>query len=90
MLNSISTVRAGGILYNGLYWEAPREFRLQVYERVRISVFEVYERVGKSVISVCKKAQKGLTDAFYGWEKVAKTFWFCDLFIFKRQCINSS
>ena len=46
-------------------------FRLQVYERVRISLaevygrdftrgrgVEVYERVGKSVISVCKKAQK--------------------------------
>ena len=58
-----------------LYGETPPEmcyvFRLQVYERVRISLaevygrdftrgrgVEVYERVGKSVISVCKKAQK--------------------------------
>ena len=32
---------------------------------------------------------KGLTDAFYGSEKVEKTFWFCDLFIFYRQCIRS-
>ena len=29
-------------------------FRLQVYERVGISLVEVHERVGKSVISVCK------------------------------------
>ena len=34
-------------------------FRLQVYERVGISLFDVYKRVGKCVISVCKKAQKG-------------------------------
>ena len=34
-------------------------FRLQVYERIGISLVEVYEIVGKSVISVCKKAQKG-------------------------------
>ena len=33
-------------------------FRLQVYERVGISLAEEYDRVGKSVISVCKKAQK--------------------------------
>ena len=33
----------------------------------------------------------GLTDAFYGCEKleVEKTFWFCDLFLFYSQCINS-
>ena len=38
--------------YNGLYGEASPErgtiFRLQVYERVRISLVEVFERVGKS------------------------------------------
>ena len=34
-------------------------FRLQVYERVGISLVEVYERVGKSVIWVCERAQKG-------------------------------
>ena len=34
------------------------------------------------VISVGKKAQKGL--------QIQKTFLFCDLFIFKRQCIYSS
>ena len=43
----------GGTLYNGLYGEAPPErgtfFKLQVYERVGISLVEVYERVGKSV-----------------------------------------
>ena len=35
------------------------------------------------------KGLKDLTDAFYGSEKVEKTFWFCDLFIFYRQCISS-
>ena len=43
--------------------EAPPErrtfVRLQVYERVEISLVEVYERVGKSVIWVCKRTKKG-------------------------------
>ena len=47
--------------YNGLYGESPPErgtyFRLQVYERVGISLVEVYEMV--HFISVCKKAQEG-------------------------------
>ena len=36
-------------------------FRLQLYERVGISLIEVpvYKRVGKSVIWVCERAQKG-------------------------------
>ena len=53
-----------GVLYNkkyinyfhGLYGEGPPErgtsFRLQVYERVEISLVERYKRVGKSVIWV--------------------------------------
>ena len=53
-----------GLLYNkkyinyfhGLYGEGPPErgtsFRLQVYERVEISLVEGYKRVGKSVIWV--------------------------------------
>ena len=49
--------------YNGLYGEALSErgtfFRLQVYERVGISLVEVYKRVRKSVIWVCERAQKG-------------------------------
>ena len=51
-----------GTLYNGSHRETPPAratfFRLQVYDRVGISLVEVYERVAKSVISVCKKAQK--------------------------------
>jgi len=47
----------GGTPYDGLYREAPAErgifFRLQVYERVRISLDQVSKRVGKSVICVC-------------------------------------
>ena len=34
-------------------------FKLQVSERVRISLVDVYERVGKSVFSVCQKTKKG-------------------------------
>ena len=41
---------------------------------------EVYGKLGESVISVCKKAQKGLKDAFNGCEKVENTLF--DLSIF--------
>ena len=51
-------------------------FRLQVYERVGISLNEVHERVGKSVISVCKKVPQK-TDAFYGCQKVEE----CSCFV---------
>ena len=57
--------------YIGLYGEAPPErgtfFRLQVYERVGISLAKVYERVGKSV-----KEPTGLTDECYGFIKSRK------------------
>ena len=44
--------------------------RLQVYERVGISLVEVYERLGKTVISACKKSPKRANrDAFHGCEK---------------------
>ena len=53
----------GGILYDGLYGEALPDrgifFRLEVYERVAISLVEVYKRVGKSVIWICERAEKG-------------------------------
>ena len=70
----------GGTPYNGLYGEVlPKRGtfpRLQVYERVGISLVEVYERVGKSIIV-------GLTDEeFCGCEKVQKMFWLCVLFTF--------
>ena len=46
-----------------IYWEALTErgtfFRLQFYERIRISLVGVYERVGRSVILACEKVQKG-------------------------------
>ena len=52
-----------GTPYDYLYREAPPErgtfFRLQVYERVGISLAEVYGNVGKSVIWVCERVQKG-------------------------------
>ena len=78
--------------YNGRYGEAPPErgtfFRLQVHERVGISLVEVYKRVGKSVIWVCKRAQK-CKWVWWLWN-IEKTFNFCDWFLFKRQCIFSS
>ena len=37
-------------------------FRLQVYQRVRISLAEVYEMVRKSVIQVSKKASNFRVD----------------------------
>ena len=33
-------------------------FRLQVYQRVRITLVEVYERIGKSVISVVRRLKR--------------------------------
>ena len=48
---------------------------------VRVTFFK------HSVISLGKRSKK---DAFYGCEKAQKTFWFCDLFIFYRQCVYSS
>ena len=52
----------GGTLYDGLYGEAPQVrgnfYRLQVYQRMGISLLEVDKRVGKSVIWVFKRAQR--------------------------------
>ena len=52
----------GGTPSNSLYEEGPPErgtfFRLQVYDRVEILLFEVYGRVGRSVIWVCERAQR--------------------------------
>ena len=82
----------GAAPYNGLYGEATPEngifFRLQVYERVGTLLVEVYEREGKSVMRVCERAQRAnrwILRLF----KVEKTFYFCDWFLFKRQCVYS-
>ena len=70
----------GGTPYNGLYRGGGYLFntgrlrpKVIPYSgfRLAIAVVEVHKRkVGKLVISVCIKA--GLTDAFYGYEKVKK------------------
>ena len=36
--------------------------------------------MGASLLALAKSI-------YYGCEKVDKTFWFCDLFVFERQCI---
>ena len=52
-----------GTPYDSLHCEALHKrdtiFRLQVYERVGISLVEVHDRVEKSLIFVCKRVQKG-------------------------------
>ena len=78
----------GGNPYNGPYGEAPPKrktlFRLQVYKRVGIywlKYIKGYENL--SLRSV--KRPEGLTNAFYGCEKVKKKMYqFCDLFIVRH------
>ena len=69
----------GATPYNGLYGEAPPErgtfYRFQVSERVGVSLVNGYEREG-AVISVCEKDLKRPVDAFYGFKRDKKTFWF--------------
>ena len=64
-----------GTLYNGIYVEALLErgtfFRLQVYERVGISLVDVYETVGKSFHSVIRP-KRATRCAFYGCEMLTK------------------
>ena len=58
--------------YTGrLLFERGIFFRLQLCERVGISLVEVYKRVGKSVVWVCKRVQ-GLADEFHGFIKSRK------------------
>ena len=48
-----------GLLSQNCLYQLRVAFRLQVHERVRISLAELYGRVEKCVISACKKAQNG-------------------------------
>ena len=82
----------GGAPYHGLYGEAlPGKdtfFRIQVHERVGISIVEVYEIKGNlSFRSV--KGPKRANRPFYGYERDTKSSWFIDLFILKIRCIYS-
>ena len=59
-------------------------FRLHVYESwVGISFVEVYEGIGKFDFWVCERAQRANTLVFWV-DKVKKTFYFCDWFLFKN------
>ena len=62
-------------------------FRLQVYERVGILLIEVYERGVKSVIWVFERAQSA-NKWILLFQKVEKTFHFCDWFLFKWQLVQ--
>ena len=67
-------------------------FRLQVYERVGITLVEVNIGKGREICHFREpRDQKGLTERFYHrYEKVEKISRLCrELFIFKRQCIYS-
>ena len=83
----------GGTPYDSLYGEAPPErgifFRLQVYERVGISLVGVCKRGGKSVIWVYEGPKRA--NRWILWRyKVKEMFYYCEWFLFKRQCISSS
>ena len=65
------------VAYTGTSARRDSFSRLQVYQRVGVTLVKVYEKVGKSVISVVRR----FTGAFYGCENVEK-LWFCGLFIF--------
>ena len=86
--------RGKGVLpIAGPYGEVPPErgtfFRLQVYKRVGILLVKVYKRVGNlSFGSV--KGPKGPKRWILWLYKDGKMFYFCDWFLFKRQCIYSS
>ena len=66
LLNGLSWFEPGGggegTPYDGQYGAASPErgifFRLQVYERVGISLVAVYKKVEKSVIWVCERSKK--------------------------------
>jgi len=73
----------GGYFYNGPCGEALLKrdtfFRLQIYERLWISLVEVYKTVGRSAFpSVCKKDFKKDKRRIYGGEKLKKISWFCE------------
>ena len=70
-----------GSVQKGYFFQA-----CQVYERVRISLVEGVENLSVRY----EKGPTGLRNAFHDCEKVKKTFYFCDLFIFLRQCIERS
>ena len=63
MFNRTPGGGGGGLLMMAYTWRLrpkglPSFFRLQVYERVGISLLEVYKRVGNSVIWVSKRANR--------------------------------
>ena len=55
--------RGGCTPFNDPYGKAPPEkdnfLRLEVYERVGVSLIEVYDKVGRSVIVVCERTKEG-------------------------------
>ena len=68
-----------------MYGEDPPErgtfFRLQVSERVEISLVQADERAGNLSFWSEKRLKKGQQMRFNVCEKVTKTFWFGDLLI---------
>lgn len=77
----------GGTPYNGLQGEGPPDrgtfWRPQVYERGVILPVEASVWKGSEICHFgLEKGPKGLIHAFYGCEKIEKTFWFCDLSMF--------
>ena len=65
-------------------------FRLQIDERIGISLVEVYKRVGKFVICGLLKGLKGVTDEFYWFIKPRKRSTFITNPYLKDSAIYSS
>ena len=73
----------GGYLGGGAPLERPGTiFRLRRIKKGRDFISWSIRRGREIFPFVWKKGPEGLTDSFHGFEKVEKTFWLCDLFIF--------
>ena len=73
-----------GTPYNSLYGEAlPKGGGGYLFQALGIWK-------GSKICHFGLKGLKVLKDAFCGYEKIKKTFWFRDLFKLQRQCIFSS
>ena len=68
-------------------WKWAFTWSLTVYEKLRNLLVEVYKKRWGNISFRSVKRPKELTGAFYGCEKVEKSFRFCDLFTVKRRCI---
>ena len=78
----------GGTPYNGLYQSSAKRctfFRLQIYEKVGISLVDVR----KFVILLCEKIKRASRCTLWLWRDKT-TSWFCCLYILEGWCSYNS